>query len=199
MISHIFGLFSDPVSQWKKLAQEPESHFVKRLVIFLFFAMVPPICFFIGTTQVGWSISGEDPVRITAGSAIPLAVLFYLALLGGVIFLGLMFDWMSKTYDADSSPYKAVVFMFYATAPIYLASVLAVYPVWWVDILAATAALSYSIRLMYLGVPDMLKVPEDRGFLYASAGFMMALVYMVVVLTATVILWEFVATPVFTN
>ena len=199
MIGHIFGLMRDPVTEWKRLAAEPESTFLRSLVLFLFLALIPPIGFFIGTTQTGWTIIGDEPVKITTASAIPLTVLFYLAIVGGVIFIGLMMDWMSKTYDADSSPYKDVVFVFYTATPIFLCGLFAIYPIWWIDILLATAACSYSIRLLYLGVPDMLKVPEERGFLYASAAFMMALVYMVVVLAATVILWEFVAAPVFTN
>src|SRR5690606_41271585 len=100
---------------------------------------------------------------------------------------------------ASSFPLTGVVRSVYAGTPIFLAGALAVYPVWWLDILLATAACGYAIRLVYLGVPAMMKVPEERGFLYASAVFLVALVYMVVVLVATVILWEYVATPVFTD
>ena len=57
----------------------------------------------------------------------------------------------------------------------------------------------YSIRLLYLGVPKLMQVPEDLGMLYASALFAVALVYAVVVLGATVILWEYVAAPVFVD
>ena len=84
-------------------------------------------------------------------------------------------------------------------SPVFLAGIFAVYPIWWFDLLLATAACSYAIRLMYLGIPDVMHVPEDQGFLYASAIFAMALVYVVVVLVATVLLWEYVAAPVFTN
>lgn len=44
-----------------------------------------------------------------------------------------------------------------------------------------------------------MNVPEDLGFLYASAVFAVALVYVVVVLVGTVLVWEYVAAPVFTN
>ena len=84
-------------------------------------------------------------------------------------------------------------------SPVFLAGIFAVYPIWWLDLLLAIAACSYAIRLMYLGIPDVMNVPEDQGFLYASAIFAVSLVYVVVVLVATVLLWEYVAAPVFTD
>jgi hypothetical protein len=45
----------------------------------------------------------------------------------------------------------------------------------------------------------MMGVSENRGFLYASAVFLVMLVYMAAVLAATAILWEYVAAPVFTD
>ncbi len=199
MIAHLFGLFYNPQKEWEKIAAESEGTIKRSLIYFIFFAMLPAIAMFIGTTQTGWVVSGSEPIRITVASAIPLAVLFYAAIIGGLVFIGLMVHWMSETYDAESFPIKGVVLMGYAFVPIFLAGLLAVYPVWWIDIILAVAAFSYAIRLVYLGVPTMMKVPEDRGFLYASAVFMVALVYVVVVLVATAILWEYVSFPIFTN
>jgi hypothetical protein len=106
---------------------------------------------------------------------------------------------MSKTYSAESHAYKGFVFMGLCCTPVFLAGIFAAYPIWWLDILIAIAACSYAIRLIYLGIPDMMNVPEDLGFLYASAVFAVALVYVVVVLVGTVLVWEYVAAPVFTN
>lgn len=199
MIAHLFGLFQNPQAEWRKIAAEPEGAIKRSLIYFIFLGMLPAIAMFIGTTQTGWVVGDEEPIKITVASAIPLAVLFYAALMGGLIFIGWMVHWMSDTYSAESFPIKGIVLMGYAFVPIFLAGALAIYPVWWVDILLATAAFGYAIRLVYLGVPPMMKVPEDRGFLYASAVFMVALVYVVVVLVATIILWEYVTFPVFTN
>ena len=45
----------------------------------------------------------------------------------------------------------------------------------------------------------MMNVPEVIGFLYACAVFDVALLYVVLVLVGTVLVWEYVAAPVFTN
>ncbi len=199
MFGHIFGLLLDPQTQWKKIAALSDGE-IKRLLPYpIVMALLPPVAFYVGTTHYGWRVLGNEVTRLTPESALPLAVLFYVALMGAVVFIGWMIHWMSSTYAASSFPIKGVVLMGYACTPVFLAGLFGVYPVWWFDILLGTAACGYAIRLLYLGVPPVMKVPEDRGFLYASAVFMMALVYVVVVLAGTAILWEFVATPVFTD
>ncbi len=198
-VSHVFGLFQDPVSEWKKIAQLSDKVMKRMSIYFIFLGMIPAIGFYIGTTQFGWTIGDGDPVRITEGSAIPLMVLFYIALMGALVFIGLMVHRMSKTYSAELHAYKGFVFMGLCCTPVFLAGALAAYPIWWVDLLVAIAACSYAIRLIYLGIPHVMKVPEDLGFLYASAVFAVALVYVVAVLVATVLLWEYIAAPVFTN
>lgn len=199
MIGHIFGLLYDPQTEWKKIAELSDEALKRMSVYFIFLGMIPAIGFYIGTTQFGWSIGDGDPVRITEESAIPLVVLFYFALMGALVFIGLMVHWMSKTYSASLHAYKGFVFMGLCCTPVFLAGAFAAYPIWWLDVIIATAACSYAIRLIYLGIPGVMKVPEDLGFLYASAVFAVALVYVVAVLVATVLLWAYVAAPVFTN
>lgn len=199
MFGHMVGVLFNPDTEWQKMAALPDREIKKLLPFPILMALLPAIAFYIGTTKTGWTILGNEVTRITEASAIPITVLFYAAIMGAVIYIGWMIHWMSATYDAKSFTIKGVVLMGYACTPIFLAGLAAVYPVWWFDLILATAACGYAIRLVYLGVPAMMKVPEDRGFLYASAVFLIALVYVVVVLTATVILWEYVATPVFTD
>ena len=198
-MGEILGMIFRPTATWQQLASKSDEAIKARLLLILALAAIPAVAFYYGTTQVGWDIRDGEIVRITEASATPLAVLFYAALVSTIVVIGLMCHWMSKTYDAASFPLKGVVMVGYACIPVYLAGAAAVYPIWGLDILLATLACSYTIRLLYLGVPPMMKVPEDRGMLYASALFLVFLVYAVVILTATVILWEYVAAPVFIN
>jgi len=197
MFGHVLGLLLSPGSEWQRIAALPDKEIKKRLPFPIVMALLPAVAFYYGVTVTGWQVLGNDVVRMTHASAIPISVLFYVAVMGAVVFIGWMIHWMSATFHASSFVIKGIVFMGYACTPVFLAGALAVYPVWWFDLLLATAACSYAIRLVYLGVPAMMKVPEERGFLYASAVFLIALVYIVAVLVATALLWEHVATPVF--
>ncbi|OUS09760.1 hypothetical protein A9Q90_02585 [Gammaproteobacteria bacterium 54_18_T64] len=199
MFGYIPGLMFNPRKQWRNIAALSDEN-IKRLLPYpIVMTLLPVLAFFIGATKVGWSVSGDGIVRITEASAIPLIVLFYVALLGAIVFIGLMINWISQTYQTASFPIKGVVLMGYACTPVFLAGAFAVYPIWWLDVMVGTVAAIYTIYLIYAAIPIMMHVPWDRGFLYASAVFMIALVYVVVVLVGITIVWEYVATPVFTD
>lgn len=198
-MNEIITILFNPRAAWASLASKSDESIKARLLLVLALATIPPIGFYFGATRIGWSIADSHLTAVTPASAIPLAVLFYLALVASMVVIGLAAHWMSQTYNASSFPLKGVVMVGYANLPIFFAGFLAFRPVWWFDIIVATLACCYTIRLLYLGVPPMMKVPEDRGMLYASALFAVALVYAVAVLVATVILWEYVAAPVFVD
>ena len=61
------------------------------------------------------------------------------------------------------------------------------------------AAAGYAIYLLYIGVPIVMRIPAERGFLFASAMVGVGLVGCATLLGVTVILWEMGAMPVFTD
>ena len=58
--------------------------------------------------------------------------------------------------------------------------------------------LAYTVFLFYLGVPVMMEIPEERGFLFASAVLAFGLVALVALLALTVLLWSSGFGPSFT-
>ncbi|MDM3871643.1 Yip1 family protein [Porticoccus sp. W117] len=197
MFNHIPGLLFNPRQEWKKIAHLSDEALKRQLPYFIVMALIPAVGFYYGTTQVGWSIIGDKVYRITESSALPLTVLFYAAIVGSVLAVGYIIHWMSRTYRGDSFRIKDFVLVGYAMTPVFIAGAFSFYPIFWLDIIIATAACSYMIYQLYVAIPLLLHVPEERGFLFASAVMMMVLVLAVVILGATVILWELGAMPVF--
>ncbi|MCV6603967.1 MAG: YIP1 family protein [Porticoccaceae bacterium] len=197
MFNHIPGLLFNPRQEWKKIAHLSDEALKRQLPYFIVMALIPAVGFYWGTTQVGWSIIGDKVYRITEASALPLTVLFYAAIVGSVLAVGYIIHWMSRTYRGDSFKIKDYVLVGYAMTPVFIAGAFSFYPIFWLDIIIATAACSYMIYQLYVAIPLLLHVPEERGFLFASAVMMMVLVLAVVILGATVILWEMGAMPVF--
>jgi glyoxylase-like metal-dependent hydrolase (beta-lactamase superfamily II) len=60
-------------------------------------------------------------------------------------------------------------------------------------------ALAYTVYLLYSGVPVMMGVTKERGFLFASAVLAVGLVMLVAVLAATAILWGMGVGPALTT
>ncbi|MEM6709527.1 MAG: Yip1 family protein [Pseudomonadota bacterium] len=152
-------------------------------------ALVPAVCWYIGTSQIGWTI-GDQTMRLTAESALAICVLFFLAMVAGVLFLGFMVRWMSTSYGRESDYATSFALISYTATPFFLGGVIGLFPSLWFDLLAGTAIGCYCVYLLYLGVSPMMKVRPERGFLYASAVFAVALVSIVGLLTATALLWE---------
>lgn len=180
-------------------------------------ALIPTLCWFYGVTQQGWVVAGQT-MRLTTASALPMCALFFFAMIAGVLFLGAMVHWMSSTYRAEelypttapsasaeqtltgsrSSFADSVTLITYTATPFFIAGLLGLYPLLWVDLTIGTVVAAFSIYLLYLGVPTVMNVPPERGFLYASAVFAVALVAFVALLGTTVVLWDFGAAPEYT-
>jgi hypothetical protein len=53
----------------------------------------------------------------------------------------------------------------------------------------ALPVLAFTVYVFYTGVPIMMEIPQERGFLFASAVVGFGLVALVAMLAVTVILW----------
>ncbi len=182
---------------WQQIADDAPSLMQVLLLHTAPLALIPAICWYFGVTQFGWQVAG-DPVRLTTESALPMCVLFYFACVFGVAFLGFMVHWMSETYGDKSTIAQGVTLISYTATPFFVAGFIGIYPVLWIDIIIGLAVACYCIYLLYTGVSPIMKTISERAFLYASAVFAVALVSFVGLLVATVLLWEFGATPEYT-
>lgn len=161
------------------------------------FALIPAVCWYYGVTRAGWSVAGEV-MRLTPQSALPMCVLFFFAMVLGVAFLGFMVRWMAVSYGTTTDLAHGVALISYTASPFFLAGLLGLHPVLWLDIAAGCLVACYCIYLLYRGTSVVLAVPAERGFLYASAVFAVALVSFVALLGATVVLWDLGPAPEYT-
>lgn len=197
-MKHIFGLMTRPNQTWREISHEHPS-IPGVMIHMMVMALIPAIAWFYGVTQIGWKVGAGEATKITMDSTLIIVVLFYLGMLGALIGIGLLIHWMSITYGAASTPAKAISLATFTATPLFLGGVLGFYPLLWLDLLLGTAAGCYAVVLLYLGIPPMMGVPKERGYLFASAVLAVGLVIMVTMMTATVLLWELGAMPVFTD
>ena len=184
-------------SGWSAIAEDNPGLMSTLIFHTIPFSLIPCFCWYYGVTHFGWQVAG-DPVRLTAESALPLIGLFFLACVFGVLFLGFMVRWMSTTYGDETTINNGVTLISYTATPFFVAGIIGLYPILWLDLVVGTGVAFYCIYLLYTGVTPLMNVAQERSFLYASAVFAVALVSFVGLLTATVLLWDFGATPEYT-
>lgn len=197
MINHVWGLLTRPNQEWQEIRGEEESISHMYLTHVLLLAAIPAIAAFIGTTQVGWSIGSGEPVKLTEGSALQMTILSYLAMLAGVAVMGAFIHWMARTYDANPTLEQCIVFAAYNATPLFIGGMAAVYPNLWVGMAIGTVAISYTVYLLYVGLPTFMNIPRDEGFLFSSSVLAVGLVVLVALIAVSVLLWGFGAGPVY--
>lgn len=199
MINHVWGLFTHPDEEWQEIRGEEESISHMYLTHVLILAAIPAISAFIGTTQVGWSIGTRAPVMLTEASALQMTVLSYLAMLAGVAIMGAFIHWMARTYDASPSIAQCVVFAAYTATPLFIGGLAALYPDIWLAMIVGTAAICYTVYLLYVGMPTFMNIPPEEGFLFSSSVLAVGLVLLVAMIAMSVILWGVGIGPVYTS
>ena len=199
ILNHVWGLLSHPEDEWASIRDErctAGKCFFSHVVLL---AAIPPICAFIGASQVGWQIGFGDPVKLTVGSAAQIAVAFYIAMLVGVVIVGKAIHWMAQTYEAKTDMNKSVVTAAYTATPLFLVGVMALYPVLWLNMLVGLAAVAYTVYLLYTGIPIIMGVSKEQGFMFSTAVLTFGMVMLIGMLAITVLLWGFGLAPAYTN
>jgi len=199
ILGHVWGLFSHPEAEWKSIRKENCTIGRCYCSHVLLLAAIPPIAGYIGTTQVGWQIVTSEVHRLTHQSALWIAILSYLTILVAVFTIGKMIHWMGQTYGTKQTLPQCIALAAYTATPLFLIGVMLVYPVLWLNLLIGLVALAYTVYLLYLGVPIVMSITKERGFLFSSAVLAVGLVALVAVLAATVILWDIGIGPAFSS
>lgn len=190
VLNHVVGLMTDPKKEWKAIKEERCSIGKCYCSHVLLLAAVPAVAGYVGTTQVGWSFGGFTVHKLTTESALQIAILTYLTMLLAVFSLGKAIHWMGQTYGSKQTLPQAIALAAYAATPLWLLGFFFLYPVLWINMLIGLPALAYTVYLLYTGVPVMMGVSAERGFLFSSAVLAVGLVMLVTVLAATAILWN---------
>jgi len=199
MIQHTFGLLVKPDAQWRSIAALPASSLNILVLYPCIMALLPAVAWYYGTSRVGWTVGDGPGIRLTVDSALQLCVLFYFAIVGCVVAVGYFIHWMAGTYGAETSFAKGIVVAGLTVTPLFVFGLAGFYPLLWVDMLLGVVAVSWSVYLLYLGIPIMMDIPEERGFLFSTAVVGVGLVILVSLMVTTVILWDFGAGPAFTD
>ena len=198
MIGKMFGIIFQPTSTWQTIAEMPESTLRRYLAYPAILALLPAIAWYFGTTEAGWMVMGHE-VQLSDDSAANIWLLFYLTELVVIGVIGYSIHWMATTYGAESSTSRGIVIASFCATPLFLFGLFGFAPQMWIDFLVGLAALSYAVFLLYSGIPIVMKIPTERGFLFASAVIAIGMVMIVVSMVAMALLWDMGFGPTFSD
>ncbi|KFZ28255.1 membrane protein [Pseudidiomarina atlantica] len=188
ILNHIWGLYAHPREEWKTIDERHES-MTFALSHILIVALIPCAAAYYASAHLGWSIGAREETFLTQSSATILAVAMYIGILGAAFALGYLIHWMAKTFGAQPTFTQSMELAAYTATPVIMSGVSALYPELWFVTCVFLAGVAYSVYLLYSGVPILMHIPEERGFIYASSVVTAGLIMMVVLMVTCAILW----------
>lgn len=136
-------------------------------------AAIPALAGFIGLSVVGISVLGGS-FKVPMGTGLTWAAVQYCGSLVGVFVLSLIIDALAPNFGGQKNQIQALKVAVYSSTASWVAGIFSIIPS-----LSMLGLLGlYSLYLLFLGLPILMKAPQDK-----------ALGYTVIVLIAAVVVF----------
>lgn len=188
LVARVKGILLQPKSEWLKIDGEfatTKSLFTRYAMIL---AAIGPVC-----SLLGGQLMPIMGVKLSIVGAIVVALVSYGMSLLGVFLLGLIINALAPNFGGTSNKVQAMKLAVYSWTAAWLAGVFGLIPM--LGILAILGL--YSFYLLFVGLPILMKVPEDKkvGYFIVTviAGIVM---YVLISMIVSVISASFVVASV---
>ncbi len=172
LVDRAKNLLLTPKTEWAAI--DAETHTVQDLYTgyVMILAAIPPVATFIGLTLIGMGIR----MPITVG--VVHLILTYVLSLASVYVIALIIDALAPNFGGQKNFMQAFKVAAFAPTASWVAGVLYIIPV--LGILAILGGL-YSLYLLYLGLPRLMKTPDDKAAVYTVVVILVVIVLYVVI------------------
>lgn len=178
MIERVKNILLQPKAEWVTISTESTSagDLYKSYIIPL--AAIGPAASIIGMSLIGISLPFVGTFRVPISSSIAHAVTSYVLTLVGVFIIALIIDALAPTFGGEKSQAQALKVATYASTPSWVAGIVMILPM--LGFIALLAAL-YGLYLLYLGLPMLMKAPQEKAIGYTAVVVVVAIVVMMVI------------------
>ena len=171
LVARVKGIITNPRQEWAVIDNEPLDlgDLLVRYVLPL--AAIGPIASIIGFSAFG--VGGL--FRLWMGTILGLAITNYVLTIVGVFILAWVINMLAPQFSATQSMPQAIKVAAYSSTAAWVAGIFNIFPA--LAILAVIGGL-YSLYLCWIGLPILMKAPQDK-----------ATTYVIVVIVAIVIIY----------
>jgi hypothetical protein len=178
IIERIKGICLKPKTEWEVIAAETPTPaaLYKRYAIPL--AAIPALAGFIGGSIIGRSLPFIGTYRVPLLAGLGAAVFGFVMALVSVFILALIINALAPTFGGEKSSTQALQLAVYSYTPFWIAGALQILPM--LGIIALLAGL-YGLYLLYLGLPRLMKCPQEKAVVYTVVVVVCAIVLSVII------------------
>jgi hypothetical protein len=159
------NILVQPKEEWPVVGREPSSpaDLYRDYVVPL--AAIGPAASVIGLSLIGVRLPQGGSFRLPPGSALADAIISYAFTLLAVYLLSLIVDALAPIFAGRKDSLQALKVTAYAGTPGWLAGIFLLIPAL---ALLHLLAMVYGVYLLYLGLPILMKVPQERAIAYTA-------------------------------
>jgi len=178
LVDRVKNILLTPKSEWPVIAGE------KASTADLFGGYVAPLagvsvlCGFIGSSVVGMSLPFVGTYRTHILAGIGIAVFSFVMAFVSIFILAQVINFLAPKFGGQQDAAQAMKVAVYSYTPGWLAGVLGIIPA--LGLLGALVAL-YGLYLLYLGLPRLMKNPEEKSMAYTAVVVVCAIVIWIVI------------------
>ncbi len=176
LIERVKAILLKPKEEWVKIEAEQATTQGLYTGYILILAALPVICRFLGAVIFGYSVFGVT-YRPGFVGALGGAIVQYVLSLVGVFVLALIIDALAATFNGQKSQIQALKLAAYSWTAAWLAGCFALIPA--IGMLSIVGL--YSLYLLYVGVPILMKAPQDKALIYTGAVIVCAIVLSIII------------------
>ncbi len=197
LLNHVIGMYTHPKEECRNIDRRQETFFYAFSHIAII-ALIPTIVAYYSTVYTGWSMGGEL-IKLSESSALLMATGMYFGLVAGVVALAVVIHELAKAFESLTTFTQSLELAAYTATPLFMIGFAGLYPELWVVMAALLIGVSYSVYLLFSGVPLLMQLPQEKGFIYSSSVVTCGLVLMVILMTGAVLLWGITTGPIFAS
>lgn len=176
MLQRIMNVALRPNEEWPVIAAEPTSTAALYTKYIVPLSAIGPVCGFLSAAMWGQSVPFTGIKVVQAFSTlIMMMVIGYLLNLIAVAVMAVIVQKLAPTFKSQGDFVDALKMVTFSYAPYWVASVLTIVPI--IGMLSVLVAF-YGMYLFYVGLPHVMKTPEDQR-----------LPYLGVVLVVSIVVW----------
>lgn len=160
-VARVKGILLQPKAEWERIDRENDT--VKGVFVpyALILAAIGPICSFIGLVFIGTTVLGTTVKYPLVAAAVSSAVSYGLGLVG-VYVVALIINALAPSFGGEKNPIKAAQVAVYSWTAAWVVGVFGLVPM--LGILGILGL--YSFYLLYLGLPKLMKAPQEKAVVY---------------------------------
>lgn len=177
LVDRVKRILLSPKTEWEVIDAEPATatELYTRYIAPL--AAIGPISQLIGYSVFGITVPFVGTYRVPIGSAITQAIVTYGLTLAGTYILALIIDALAPTFNGQRNQIQALKLAAYSLTASWVAGIFALIP----GLRILTLLGLYSLYLLYLGLPVLMKTPREKALGYTAVVIVAAIILSMII------------------